>query len=98
MITIDEVKQIVSKLSLGNLSASDDGFIEDISCIVYRNHVMKCGGTAVNSRHIDIEFSFGEYYEIHETTPAFRFVCTLCNFPLSEEEQELIIYQNRGVE
>lgn len=38
MITINEVKQIISKLSLENSSTSDDLF-DDISCIIYRNDV-----------------------------------------------------------
>ena len=35
MITIYEVKQIVSKLPLKNLSISDYDLIKDISCIMY---------------------------------------------------------------
>lgn len=93
MITINEVKQIVSKLSLDNSSILEVGSIDDISCIIYRNDVFECENTIISSRHIDIEFSFGEYYEIHETTSSFQFICTLCNLPLSEEEQEFIIYQ-----
>lgn len=93
MLTINEVKQIVSKLSLENLPLSNNDLIENISCVIYRNDVFVYGNTTMNSRHVDIEFSFGEYYEIHEDTPAFQFICTLCNLPLSKEEQELIIYQ-----
>ncbi len=93
MITLNEVKQIVDKLSLEDLPVTDDNFIEDISCIVYCNDVFECGDSTVNSRHIDIEFSFGEYYEIQEDDPAFQFICTLCNLPMTEDEQELIIYQ-----
>jgi len=55
--------------------------------------VFECDGNTVNSRHIDIEFSFGEYYEIHEDDPAFQFICTLCNLPMTEEEPELTIYR-----
>lgn len=95
MITIYEVKQIVRKLPSKNLSISDDDLIKDISCIMYRNDVYECGNTTISSRHIDIEFSFGEYYEIHESTPVFQFICTLCNLSLSEKEQEFIIYQKQ---
>lgn len=93
MITINEVKQIIGKLALENLSVPDDNLIEDVSCIIYRNNAFECGGTTINSKYIDIEFLFGEHYEIHETSPAFQFICTLCSLPLSEEEQEFIIYQ-----
>ncbi len=93
MITLNEVKQIVDKLSLEDLTVTDDNLIEDISCIVYCNDVFECGDITINSRHIDIEFSFGENYEIQEDDPVFRFICTLCDLPMTEEEQELIIYQ-----
>lgn len=76
-----------------NQSISEDDLIKDISCIIYRNDMFECDGTTINSKHIDIEFSFGEYYEIHETTAIFQYICALCNLPLSETEQELIIYQ-----
>lgn len=92
MITINEVKQIVSKLVLENAMISDDELTGDISCIIYRADVFGSGDTAINSRHIDIEFSFGEFYEIHETSPVFQFICTLCGLPLPEK-QEFIIYQ-----
>lgn len=93
MITLNEVKQIVDKLSLEDLPATDDNLIDDISCIVYCNDVFECGDETINSRHIDIEFSFGDYYEIQEEDPVFQFICTLCNLPMTEDEQELIIYQ-----
>lgn len=83
----------MSKLSWEQTSGSDDDLIDDISCIIYRNDLFECGNTTINSRHIDIEFSFGEYCEIQENTPAFQFVCSLCNLPLPEEEHEFIIYQ-----
>lgn len=73
MITIYEVKQIVRKLP-SKISILDDELIENISCIMYRNDVFECGNTTISSRHIDIEFSFGEYYEIHESTPVFQFI------------------------
>lgn len=93
MLTINEVKQIVSKLVLEDPSISSDDFIEDISCIIYRNDVFECDSVTINSRHIDIELSFGEYYEMHETAPAFQFICTLCNLSLPADEQEFILYQ-----
>ncbi len=93
MITINEVKQIISKLSWENISGSDENLIDDITCIIYRNDVFDCGNTTINSRHIDIEFSFGEYYELHENSPAFQLICSLCDLQSAEEEQEFIIYQ-----
>ncbi len=93
MITLDEVKQIADKLSQEDLPVTDGNLIDDISCIVYCNDVFECGDGTVNTRHIDIEFSFGDYYEIQEEDPAFQFICSLCKLPMTEEEQELIIYE-----
>ncbi len=93
MITLNEVKQIVNSLSLQNPSIWDARVIDDISCIVYRNDVFECGDTTINNRHIDIELSFGEYYEICEETPLFQSICNICNLLKLEEEQEIIIYK-----
>ena len=62
MITWDEVKQINSKLVLENGgSPEEDSSCEEISSIVYYTDVIECEGTAVIHRHIDIEYSFGDY-------------------------------------
>lgn len=93
MLTLNEVKQITGKLSLENTGMSHDNLSEDISYIAYRTDVFECGNTVKIHRHIDIEYSFGEYCEICEDTPLFQFICTLCNLPLPQEEQEMILYQ-----
>lgn len=92
MITTNEVKQIINKMFSGKLS-SDDEFIKDISCIIYRNDMFACGDNTIHSKHIDIEFLFGESFEIPQTAPEFQFICRLCNLTLPDEEQEIIIYQ-----
>lgn len=97
MITWDEVKQINSKLVLENGgSPEEDSSCEEISSIVYYTDVIECEGTAVIHRHIDIEYSFGDYYEVCEDMPLFEYICTLCSLPKPEEEQELILYQNES--
>lgn len=100
MITRDEVKQISSRWCAENMGMSADNSWEEISSIVYCTEVFKCDDTVIAVRHIDIEYSFGEYYEVGEDTELFSFICTLCNLPLSSsagkgmpEEQEIVIYQ-----
>ena len=44
----------------------EDYFSEDVSEIVYRTDVFECVYAAVIDRYIDIEYSFGDYYEVHE--------------------------------
>ena len=93
MITMDNVKQISQKISLEN-GISDDDLSEDVSEIVYRIDVFECGDSPVIDRHIDIEYSFGDYYEVHEDSPLFQFICELCNLSSAQEEEEIILYQN----
>ena len=93
MITMDDVKQISQKISLEN-GISDDDLSEDVSEIVYRIDVFECGDSPVIDRHIDIEYSFGDYYEVHEDSPLFQVICELCNLSITQEEEEIILYQN----
>ena len=93
MITMDDVKQISQKISLEN-GISDDDLSEDVSEIAYRIDVFECGDSPIIDRHIDIEYSFGDYYEVHEDSPLFQFICELCNLSLAQEEEEIILYQN----
>ena len=93
MITINEVRQIMNKFFPENSFMPDKELIEDISCIIYRNDIFECNDKTIHSKHIDIEFSFGECYEIPQVAPAFQFICNICNLSLPEETLELIIYQ-----
>lgn len=93
MLTIDEVRQISQKLSLEN-GISTDTLSEEISSITYYIDLFPYGDTPIIDRHIEIEYTFGEYYEIPENTPLFSLICTLCNLPLfSKEEKQIILYQ-----
>ena len=93
MFTLNEVKQICRQLSLEDTGAADDNLSEDISCIVYRIDVIDCDTTVIIDRHVDIEYSYGDYYEVSEDTPLFQFIGTLCELPLLDTEQEIILYQ-----
>lgn len=93
MITMDDVKQISQKISLEN-GISDDDLSEDVSEIAYRIDVFEGGDSPIIDRHIDIEYSFGDYYEVHEDSPLFQFICELCNLSLAQEEEEIILYQS----
>ena len=95
MISLDNVKQISPKLSLEN-GISEDDLGEDVSEIVYRIDVFECDDAPIIDRHIDIEYSFGDYYEVHEDSPLFQFICALCNLSLAqeEEEREKVLYKS----
>ena len=81
-----EAEQIAKRLALQNSSVADEDLIGSISSIVYRNDRFEYGGMVMEGRHIDVELSFGEYYEITQENPLFEFICTLCEVPLSERE------------
>lgn len=87
MITINEVKQISKKISLEN-GISENDLSEDVSEIVYRTDVFECDDASIIDRHIDIEYSFGDYYEVYEDSPLFQFICALCNLSLEQEQEE----------
>lgn len=87
MITINDVKQVSKKISLEN-GISENDLSEDVSEIVYRTDVFECDDASIIDRHIDIEYSFGDYYEVHEDSPLFQFICALCNLSLAQEEEE----------
>lgn len=93
MITFDDVKKISHKISLEN-GISDNDLSENVSEIVYRIDVFECDDAPIIDRHIDIEYSFGDYYEVHEENPIFQFICALCSLSLTQEEGEIILYQN----
>ena len=97
-ITRNDVKLISDKLIMENADIPNDNpgedLSEDIFQIVFRTDKYECEDTTIIDRHIDIEYSFGEYYEVSEGTSLFQYICSLCNLPLSQEEQEeIIIYQ-----
>lgn len=93
MITKVDVKQISQKISMEN-SISEDDLSEDVSEIVYRIDVFECDDTPIIDRHIDIEYSFGDYYEVHEDSPLFQSICALCDLSLAQEEEEIILYHS----
>ncbi|MDE7325099.1 MAG: hypothetical protein K2N63_02295 [Lachnospiraceae bacterium] len=95
MITLDDVKQISKKISLEN-GLSEDDLSEDVSEIVYRIDVFECDDAPIIDRHIDIEYSFGDYYEVHEDSSLFQFICALCNLSSAqeEEEREKVLWEN----
>lgn len=87
MLTQSEVEQISSHLPAGNADS------EEMSCITYRIDVYKAGDNCIISRHVDIEYSYGEYYEICENTALFQYISTVCHLPLLQEDLEIVLYQ-----
>ena len=93
MITKYELGLIVEKLSEENFFETGAASAEEITSVVYRCDVLDCGGASACVRYIDVEFSSGEFYEIRESSPLFRFVCGLSGCPPLDGEWEVPLFR-----
>lgn len=94
MLTFHDVKKIIKQLSEKMLLEYDAALCEDVSAIVYYNDLYKCGENNIIDRHIDIEFIFGEYYELHDEDELFQYIYELCELSSVMKEGKKILYQN----
>ena len=98
MLNISDVEKIIIKLSKDNIENTTiptEALSNDVSCIIYRTDIFKYGDKNVIRRHMDIEFTFGGFYEINEDNQMFQYVCSLCNLQIHKDEQnDIILYQN----
>ena len=72
---------------------SDAASAGEITSVVYRCDMLDCGGASACVRYIDVEFSSGEFYEIRESSPLFRFVCGLSGCPPLGGEWEALLFR-----
>ncbi len=95
MLTSDQVKEICRLLSLEITGTSDDtdALFADVSQVVFRREVTDCGDAVFAARHIDLEYSFGDYCEIAEGTPLFGYISGLCSLPEEKVETEMVLYE-----
>lgn len=93
MLTWDDVRGLVKQLPLGSMAASDEDLREDVACIVYRVDRFDHGGGTIVNRHIDIEFAYGDYHELHDGEELFQHIWALCDLPVSTAEAEIVIYE-----
>lgn len=91
MLTGAQIKEIAEKLK-DEMGTHKVDWSEDIVCVVYRVDRFEYGGVVQIDRHIDIECSFGEYYEIGEESPLFPWICALCGLSLQPEKRETVLY------
>lgn len=92
MLTPEQIKEIIRRLAEEN-GIEIDASSEDISSIVYRVDVFGDEDPSMIDRHIDIEYSFGDYFEITEDSPLFEYIRHLCDLPLSNKELELTLWE-----
>ena len=95
MIDINELKDILVKLPHENIDKDIDKLVEDVFLVVYQVDMFECGDINIINRHIDIEYEYGEFYEIHEGDNLYDDIFALCNLNVNKKEQntDIIIYQ-----
>lgn len=93
MLTLEDVRQIIKQLPFEGAAASEDDLSGEAACVVYRTDVFDCGETKMVKRHIDIEFAFGDYHELHEGEALFQHISELCDLPAAVAEGEMVLYQ-----
>ena len=94
MLSLEDVNEICQGLSLEIMGRLEEDFSEDVSCIVYYHDICECGDVSIYHRHIDIEFVYGECYEIQEGMRLFQDICRLCDLSLvGDKEEGIVIFQ-----
>ena len=97
MLTEDEVNKIMEAITSANHTDFDGDLCEEISEIAYCVDRFEFDDDCEISRHIDIEFTFGEYFEIHEGDALYEFVFSLesmrgGNLQTLENETRILLY------
>lgn len=87
MLRLTDVHQLLQSLAM-----ADADLRNEVDCIVFRTDVFTCGADEIISRHIDIEFTFGEHCEISDALPLFDWICAQCSLAPSTAE-ETVLYQ-----
>ena len=97
MLTEDEVNKIMEVITSANHADYDSDLCEEISEIAYCVDRFDFDDVCEISRHIDIEFTFGEYIEIHEGDALYESVFSLesmrgGNLQTIENETRIVLY------
>lgn len=93
MLTQDQAAELCRKISMEMAGTPDAMPAGDVTEIVCRCDKIDCGDMVIIDRHIDVEDAFGDYHEIAEDTPLFRWLRELCSLALPEEECEIVLYR-----
>lgn len=86
VITLENIKEFLRKIQLDENSLSSD----DVYLIAYRIDCFNCGDEKIIMKHIDIEFDFGECYEIHEGEELYNYIYELCNLDEIKEAEKIL--------
>lgn len=84
MLTKDDVREALK------IYGSSYDMSEDVSLVVFRRDSFECSDFDYEDVHIDIEFEYGDFLELHEDDTAFEYISKLCSLPTDAEE--LVLY------
>lgn len=92
-MTDKQINNIIKKLNSEYISK------EDISKITFYSEIIKYGNTIKINKHINIDFTFGDYIELHESEELYKYIFNLCNLCLSKAEDEttITLYQKENI-
>lgn len=93
-MTRDEVEKILKKICLETDTLYTPESAGEISCITYYVDRFDCGDTEITNRHIDLEYCYGEFLELHEGENLYQYIYEVCNLQEAEAGEEgLVLYQ-----
>lgn len=92
LITLNELQVIIKKLNDHIQTVLE---WEDVNMICFRVDMFSYGDKKEWNRHIDIDFIFGDYVELHENEELYSYIFHLCDLQLLEikRETEVVLYE-----
>lgn len=85
LITLENIKEFLRIIQLNENSLS-----RDVHLIAYRIDCFDCGDEKIIMKHIDIEFDFGECYEIHQGEELYNYIYEFCNLDEIKENEKIL--------
>ena len=84
MLTKDDIREVLK------IYGSSYDMSEDVSLVVFCRENFEYSDLDYADVHIDIEFEYGDFLELHEDDPAFQYISKLCTLPTDAEE--IVLY------
>lgn len=93
---IEDIKLLFEKLSKNDFMKIDNALWEDVDRVTLYVDRFNLGSTnqIITTKHIDIDFTFGEHIEFHENDELYEYILELSALQESDpEEKAIILYQ-----
>lgn len=94
LLTAEQVEEVIGQL---NVIQHMEWHADEVSSVHFRVDVFAYGGLEKVERHIDLDFTFGEYVELWENEGLYQYIFDLCHLQEmnedKEREREILLYQ-----